>query len=370
MIEMTMEATLETCSIAEAATADLQNGLGWMETTVQALAHWGLEDARVKALSLSENATYLVEPVDGAGPYVLRLHRPAYRTVDNVRSEMAWIKEILEDGRIITAKVIPTLDGEDFCIYTNPFGEVQIADLMEFLSGHEPLDESLFLAAERIGRVGANLHRISLNWERPSWFDRIEWDEARILGEDGDYGDWRDTPEVTPDMRAIFEKAEEKVLDELRDFGKTPENYGLVHTDLRSSNLLIGEDGMLKVLDFDDCGDGWYLFDVATSFTFEETKPDIEESIYAYLRGYRLADGPIPDEDFAYLPAMLMARRLNMVAWVEKRRETEWAKEIRGWFVDETVDMALAYLSDRFLPRLLADVKAGTLTDSVLRECA
>lgn len=369
---MTMETVLESCTTmtGEKAKIEPEISLGWMETTAQALAHWGLEDAHVKALSLSENATYRVEPVDGSGPYVLRLHRPAYRSVNNVRSEMAWVKKIHEDGRIVTARVIPTLDGNDFCTYINPYGEMQIADLMEFLSGHEPLDESMLLSAERIGGVAARLHSIAKAWERPEWFERIEWNEARLLGENSDYGDWRDTPEVTFCMETILERAEEKALAELAEYGKTPENYGLVHTDLRSSNLLIGEDGTLKVLDFDDCGDGWYLFDVATSFTFEDTKPDIEDNIYAYLRGYRLADGPIPDEDFAFLPAMLMARRLNMVAWVEKRRETEWAQQIRGWFVEETVEMALSYLADSFLPHLLADVKAGTLTDAVMRERA
>lgn len=367
MTELVLDERAKTARTDEAS-ADAPSGLEWMKTTGQALAHWGLEDAFVKALSLSENATYLVEPVDGAGPYVLRLHRPAYRTEANVRSEMAWVKGIREDGRIITARVIPTLSGEDFCTYENPYGELQIADLMEFLTGHEPLDDGMLESAERIGRVGAHMHDIALNWQRPEWFDRIEWDEERILGSDSDYGDWRDTPEVTPEMRPVFEAAEEKALAELAAYGKTPENYGLVHTDLRSSNLIIGEDGTLKVLDFDDCGDGWYLFDVATTFTFEDTKPDIEENIYAYLRGYRLAGGPIPDEDFAYLPAMLMARRLSMVAWVQKRRETEWAQQIRGWFVEETEDMALNYLAGTYLPNLLADVVAGTLTEKVLGE--
>src|SRR4051812_11954522 len=43
--------------------------------------------AGVRLLSLSENATYLV---DGDDPMVLRVHRPGYHSLDAIRSELAW----------------------------------------------------------------------------------------------------------------------------------------------------------------------------------------------------------------------------------------------------------------------------------------
>lgn len=348
--------------VAPAGTAVTPDPLGWMHTTDEALKRWGLQDARVKPLSLSENATYLVTPADGSPASILRLHRPNYRSVACVRSEMAWLKAIREDGRVITAGILPALDGKEYCTYTNQWGQMQIADMMECLTGVEPLEEGLDNTAERIGGVAAVLHGVSQTWEQPEWFERITWDEARMLGDAGDYGDWRDTPEVTPAMREVFEAAESKALAELDEMGKTHDNFGLIHTDLRSSNLLIDEDGTVKVFDFDDCGFGWYLFDVATTFTFEETKPGMEQKVRAYVKGYRAAGGVIPDADFAHLPGMLMARRLNMVAWVERRRETEWAQQIRGWFVDQTQDMALDYLAGRYLGSVVADAKAGRLS--------
>lgn len=202
-------------------------------------------------------------------------------------------------------------------------------------------------------------------WRRPEWFERIVWDEDRIVGSKSDFGDWRDTPEVTPELKEILEAAEAKMLRKMAEYGKTADNFGLVHTDLRSSNLLIGEDGAVKVIDFDDCGEGWFLFDMACSFSFEESSPDIEAMVLAYLRGYRSAGGVVSDSELAYLPAMLIARRLMLVAWVEKRKETIWAGFIRDRYVAESREIALAFLHDEYLPRVLEMARGASSLSNV-----
>ena len=309
--------------------------LSWTGYTREALSHWGLEDATVRQLSLSENATYLVESsADSNGEpdpqrFVLRLHRPGYREKKLIESELAWIDALADEGAVRVARAYPTFQGDKLCSFTNPDGAEQYAVLFEFLDGKEPSESGLASSMERIGRVAASLHASS------------------------DFGDWRDTPEVTPELKEILEAAEAKMLREMAEYGKTADNFGLVHTDLRSSNLLIGEDGAVKVIDFDDCGEGWFLFDMACSFSFEESSPDIEAMVLAYLRGYRSAGGVVSDSELAYLPAMLIARRLMLVAWVEKRKETIWAGLIRDRYVAESREIALAFLHDEYLPRVL-----------------
>ncbi len=343
--------------------------LSWTSHTREALSHWGLEHAAVKRLSLSENATYLVEsPFDsdeeGSRRFVLRLHRPGYREKELIESELAWIDALADEGAVRVARAYPTSQGDKICSFINPDGAVQHAVLFEFLEGKEPAEGGLASSMERIGRVAASLHASSLSWHRPEWFKRIVWDEDRIVGSKSDFGDWRNTPEVTPELKEILEAAERKMLREMAEYGKSAENFGLIHTDLRSSNLLIGEDGAVKVIDFDDCGEGWFLFDMACSFSFEESSPDIEDMVLAYLRGYRSAGGAVPDSELIYLPAMLIARRLMLVAWVEKRKETTWAGQIRGHYVAESREIALAYLHDEYLPRVLKEARgAGSLSN-------
>lgn len=333
--------------------------LSWTGYTREALSHWGLEDAAMRQLSLSENATYLVESsADSNGEadpqrFVLRLHRPGYREKKLIESELAWIDALADEGTVRVARAYPTFQGDKLCSFINPDGAEQYAVLFEFLDGKEPSESGLASSMERIGRVAASLHASSLSWCRPEWFERIVWDEDRIVGSKSDFGDWRDTSEVTPELKEILEATETKMLREMAEYGKTADNFGLVHTDLRSSNLLIGEDGTVKVIDFDDCGEGWFLFDMACSFSFEESSPNIEAMVLAYLRGYRSAGGVVSDSELAYLPAMLIARRLMLVAWVEKRKETIWAGLIRDRYVAESREIALAFLHDEYLPRVL-----------------
>ncbi len=334
--------------------------LSWMDNTRQALEHWGLEDSSLKLLSLSENAVYRVDAPDGT-PWVLRMHRPGYRSAEQVASELTWLDVIREDGRIQTPRFLPTKEGDQICRFSVDGAPEQVADLMEFLPGRQPFVESSVESYHSIGCVAAVLHEVAHDWEAPADFTRPVWDETRMLGADSDYGDWRDTVGLTSEMRFIFAAAENKVLNILEQYGKTPDNFGIVHTDLRASNLLVDDSGVMKVLDFDDCGPGWYLFDVADSFTFEEMLPSCQEMVQAYIAGYRSVGGVIPDEDFALLPTMLIARRLNMVAWMEKRRETPFCQQVHEKFIKETLPMARLYLNDAYLPSLQMHAKDGTL---------
>lgn len=329
--------------------------MSWIDCYREALAGWGLENAQVKQLSLSENATFLVEDATLDAPRILRLHRPGYRTLPWIESELAWEHELACEGRVRVADIYPTLEGKHVHTFVNSEGVPENAVLFEYLSGHEPLEEGLSHMTRAIGRVAAALHGSAASWELPSWFDRPVWDAERILGADSDYGNWRDTPEVTPKLAELLEKVELVVRRELAVYGRTARNCGLIHTDLRSSNLLVDSDGELKVIDFDDCGIGWYLFDVACTFSFEESDDDLEDMLYSYVRGYKAGHGVLDDIDFTFLPTMLMARRLMLVAWVEARRETRWAQQVRESYVADTARIAKLYLEGRYIPHIVAD---------------
>lgn len=147
--------------------------LSWTGYTREALSNWGLEDAAVRQLSLSENATYLVESsADSNGEadsqrFVLRLHRPGYREKKLIESELAWIDALANEGTVRVARAYPTFQGDKLCSFTNPDGAEQYAVLFEFLDGKEPSENGLASSMERIGRVAASLHASSLSWHRP-----------------------------------------------------------------------------------------------------------------------------------------------------------------------------------------------------------
>ena len=76
-----------------------------------ALSSYGRDpDAPLRLLSLSENATYLV---DDADPIVLRVHRAGYHSLQAIRSELAWMAALREQTDVVTPQLIPAQNGDE-----------------------------------------------------------------------------------------------------------------------------------------------------------------------------------------------------------------------------------------------------------------
>jgi hypothetical protein len=76
----------------------------------------------------------------------------------------------------------------------------------------------------------------------------------------------------------LFGQTAELVRERLAHYGTGPDRFGLAHCDLRLSNLLLHH-GALKVIDFDDCGFGWYMYDAAASLSFYEHLPQVSSLV-------------------------------------------------------------------------------------------
>jgi Ser/Thr protein kinase RdoA (MazF antagonist) len=127
-------------------------------------------------------------------------------------------------------------------------------------------------------------------------------------------------------------------------FGRGPERFGLVHADIRLANLLVDGD-RVRVIDFDDCGFSWFMYDFATTVSFIEDHPQVPELKQAWIDGYRSL-APLAADDEAELDTFVMLRRLLLVAWIGSHHEfaTE-AAELGAGFTDGSCALAERYLS-------------------------
>jgi Ser/Thr protein kinase RdoA (MazF antagonist) len=118
-----------------------------------------------------------------------------------------------------------------------------------------------------------------------------------------------------------------------------------VHADIRLANVLI--DGpTIRVIDFDDCGYSWFMYDFATAVSFMEDHPRVPELQDAWVRGYRSVAELEPAAE-RELPTFVMLRRLLLVAWIGSHHTfaTE-AAELGAGFTAGTCALAEDYLSN------------------------
>ena len=150
-------------------------------------------------------------------------------------------------------------------------------------------------------------------------------------------------PANPPARAALFGRTVAKIGERLAAYGAGPDRFGLIHCDLRLANLLI--DGpKVKVIDFDDCGFSWFMYDAATPVSFYEHEPQVPDLIEAWVEGYRRVR-PLSQADEAEIPTFVMLRRLLLVAWIGSHAETDLARSMGLAYTEGTIGLCDRYLT-------------------------
>ncbi|MEM8732089.1 MAG: phosphotransferase [Pseudomonadota bacterium] len=307
---------------------------------------WGLgPDTSVRLLTLSENATFIATDPAAAAPVILRVHRPAYHTQDEIASELGWIAALRKAQTVETPEVLHLDDGGQIAAFQDGEQTRHVVGF-RFMSGAEPdAEDDLVPGFENLGAISARLHAHVQHWGPPPGFTRKTWNWETAFGTDPLWGDWRAALGLTAAGKAVLERLALALRDRLTAYGTGADRFGLVHADLRLANLLV-EGDRLGVIDFDDCGFSWFAYDFAAAISFLETEAYIPDLQAAWLKGYRsVADFGAEHE--AMLPTFILFRRLLLTAWIASHSETEtaqWAGMER--FTDGTIALADRYLSE------------------------
>ncbi len=308
-------------------------------------AHGCHPGSTVELLNVSENATFLVSDPD-SGPSVLRVHRLGYHTEQEITSELAWMDALRTEAGVRTPRVLPAADGRRVVTVAQSGGPaVRHCVRFEFLPGTEPGGEPDLTASHfaELGEITARMHRHARQWRRPAWFTRFHWDYAAAFGHNPRWGRWQDGIGVGTAEHGVLARLDDVLRTRLRAFGTGPERYGLVHADTRLANLLVHE-GSVSVIDFDDSGFSWYLYDLGTSVSFFEHSPEVPGLVDSWLEGYRRA-GELSAGDQAEIWTFIMFRRLLLLAWIGSHQGVEIAAELGAGYTQDSCDLAESYLS-------------------------
>lgn len=316
-----------------------------------ALRQYDLPDgASARLISLSENATFILEAERPVA--ILRLYLANARRPDVVRSELAWIDAIRKDGAADTPRVLRTRNGEPMAMFESD-GVRCVCAMFEYVPGSElKIDNPK--AYMQVGRIAAQLHNHVEHWTPPAGFVRRTWDLEAILGRDADWGDWRHGPGLKDHQLRLLETVEKRLRDRLGHFPIAAQRGGLVHCDLRAANLILDSDERIWVIDFDDSGFSWFLWDLCSTTTFIEHLPEVNEIVHMWLRGYSQIR-PLSEDDLKVIPDLVVLRRLHIFAWLGSHPEADLARSLGDTYCSATCEVAQRYLDNQFL----ADIRSS-----------
>lgn len=307
---------------------DVERWLGlWHETA----------GGRATLINVSENHTFRVDGPAGSR-HILRLHRRGYQSRAAIESELAWVSALRRIGMPVP-RPLPGRDGD----LVQQSGADRFAVLFAFEPGREPLPgEDLAPLFKTIGAYAATAHLHVRGWTRPLGFVRPTWTAAAILDADGLWGDWRQAPHVEGATRARLERLDQRLRAELAAYGTAADRFGLIHADMRLANLLVDGDAV-TLIDFDDCGFGWFMYDLAASLSFIETGRDVPALKQSWLDGYT-AIRPLSAGDLRIIDAMILLRRMALLAWIGSHAETALAAQYREPFANDTAQLSELWL--------------------------
>ena len=117
------------------------------------------------------------------------------------------------------------------------------------------------------------------------------------------------------------------------------ENPQMIHADLHGWNMKWNE-GKLSIFDFDDCGIGLPIQDIATALYYLDT-PEQDEAL---LNGY-ISIMPLPAHTKADLEMLLIHRRLMLLNYLYETNNQEH-QELIPTYLEETLRRLREFLNN------------------------
>ncbi len=288
-----------------------------------ALAHaalnaWDITPTRVELVSYANNAVFKVG--DGHFDYGLRVYRPGQKDLPTIEAEQAWLRlpsmpHVPAPARALHHGALDGVDGPVYCSvwYWIPGKVVMPADLT--------LEQ-----VERIGAFLARFHGVSaVEADAPAQRDRTlayrpRLDYEGLFGERSPYNPGAGSQYISDESQTVLDEVAEQVRHVMLQMDGDEGAFGLIHGDLIYKNTLFTPEGEVAAIDFDDCGFGYYLYDVACPLLFYKPLPHYDALKAALWDGYT-AVRPLPERYRAHLEVLVAGRYVASCRWVAGNAE-------------------------------------------------
>ena len=288
----------------------------------------GVRVGRLRQLTEATNVIFRVDMEDGRR-FVLRMTSPkSAHSVENVRSEIEWIRALNRDAAADVPVPIAWPDGDDVCT-------LEAADIegawhctrLSWIPGKMLSDRLTPGNLTRHGALSARLHEHGETF-KPSPDFRIRAFRTLFPYADPTYPnaepivlfDGR-AEDLMPRRRAeVFLEVHDRVQEEL-DLLFEQRTPHVIHNDLHRWNVKVHRT-RIYALDFEDLLLGHPIQDIATTLYYYRYSPHYPERLDAFRRGYESLR-PWPEDHPGQLERLIAARGILLANFVAASRDAD-----------------------------------------------
>jgi Ser/Thr protein kinase RdoA (MazF antagonist) len=269
-----------------------------------ALRHYELPGFKLKLLKEQPNKQIFRVSSLQRGNFLLRMYVPpavqtpgqetrtstadtVIRSEAGLRSQMLWLADLRRTMRLPVPEPVAMVDGSlagNVSVGSVP-GSRNFA-LLRWVPGELKSGDLSSAQARSFGSYIARLHRHAEQYTVPEGFQRPRWDWEHLFGMSSLLWSRGEVVFSEEEMQALRITAE-RVRQELQATGETRDAFGIIHHDLHPENIVY-HGGVLYAIDFDHCGWGYYLYDLAMPYSLlsrpGQPHADMREAL---LEGYQ-----------------------------------------------------------------------------------
>lgn len=300
-----------------------------------ALQAWHIEPHTVTLVQYENNAVYRVSGAEGE--YALRINRPAHKPLQWIESELMWLHtlhtipmlHVPRPMRDVYRGQLTGVDGEVYAV------------LFEWLEGDAlPPAEHTPSHLYAVGQHAAHLH--ATPFERPATFDRPILDHEGLFGERSAYHPREHAHLISPFAQSVLSAVAEQVGQVMDALAQHADQMGMIHGDMIFKNILFHHE-QVRLIDFDDCGTGYYLYELACPLLFYRHLPNYADLKTALLEGYTHIR-PLPPAYRDALETFIAARYVASCRWVASNAAHPSLRGRASQIIDERAHELERYL--------------------------
>lgn len=232
---------------------------------------------------------------------VERIPKKKRKSKEMVLQEIEWMDFLYKNGVSVSKPKLNLVETEG-----------QVKAYFEFIKG-EPIDvtnKSHWNSKnfKEFGRILGRMHRLSKEFKvgiiyRPVW-----------TNENPDVFDIRD--HLSQEIKDIYDS----LMGELFSMKRSEETYGLIHNDFHQGNMIISDEGIVTIIDFDECSFNWFAQDIAVFFyhaywqqvSFNEfTETFYQEFLKHFFAGYQ-SENSLHIDVIRQIPVFLKLREIYL----------------------------------------------------------